>query len=146
MILQASVKLNGEKFSFSFSFSFIEIFSFNWPTWIPIESSFQLQMTHFFFLTFIFFFFFLFSFHHFAVILLPFPIQNGSSSGKYHYHSGFGAYITSEALPNSLPIGQNNPQKCPRGLYAEQLSGTAFTKPRLQNQFTYVPPSLSPAC
>lgn len=28
---------------------------------------------------------------------------------------------------------QNSPQKCPYGLYAEQLSGTAFTAPREYN-------------
>jgi homogentisate 1,2-dioxygenase len=30
-------------------------------------------------------------------------------------------------------IGQNSPQACPYGLYAEQLSGTAFTVPRTHN-------------
>jgi homogentisate 1,2-dioxygenase len=30
----------------------------------------------------------------------------------------------------ALPQGQNSPQKCAYGLYAEQLSGTAFTAPR----------------
>ncbi|MEO8123745.1 MAG: homogentisate 1,2-dioxygenase [Burkholderiales bacterium] len=46
------------------------------------------------------------------------------------YHSGFGNEIATEALPGALPEGQNSPQKCPYGLYAEQLSGTAFTAPR----------------
>jgi homogentisate 1,2-dioxygenase len=32
----------------------------------------------------------------------------------------------------------NNPQKCPYGLYAEQLSGTAFTAPRDKNQRTWL--------
>lgn len=41
-------------------------------------------------------------------------------------------------MPNSLPQGQNNPQKCPRGLYAEQLSGTSFTTPRNKNQKTWL--------
>ena len=51
---------------------------------------------------------------------------------------GFGNYVRSEALPNALPKGQNNPQKCPYGLFAEQLSGTAFTKtPRHANLRTY---------
>lgn len=58
--------------------------------------------------------------------------------GKFSYHTGFGGHLTSEALPNSLPIGQNNPQKCPRGLYAEQLSGSAFTRPRHLNQFSWL--------
>lgn len=35
--------------------------------------------------------------------------------------------------------GQNTPQQCPKGLYAEQLSGTAFTMPRKRNQRRCVP-------
>jgi homogentisate 1,2-dioxygenase len=50
------------------------------------------------------------------------------------YLSGFGAEHASESLPGALPVGQNAPQKCPYGLYAEQLSGTAFTMPRHRNQ------------
>lgn len=49
------------------------------------------------------------------------------------YHSGFGNHHSSEALANALPPGQNSPQKVPYGLYAEQLSGTAFTRPRAHN-------------
>lgn len=40
--------------------------------------------------------------------------------------------------PRALPEGQNNPQKCPYGLYAEQLSGTAFTAPRLTNKRSWL--------
>jgi homogentisate 1,2-dioxygenase len=54
------------------------------------------------------------------------------------YISGFGASVESEALTGALPIGQNNPQICPYGLYAEQLSGTAFTAPRLKNERTWL--------
>lgn len=43
-----------------------------------------------------------------------------------------------EAIPGALPIGQNSPQKCPFGLYAEKISGTAFTAPRWENQQTWV--------
>ncbi len=50
------------------------------------------------------------------------------------YMPGFGNDFETEALPGSLPQGQNSPQKCPYGLYAEQLSGTAFTAPRGRNQ------------
>ena len=46
------------------------------------------------------------------------------------YLSGFGAHHESEAVAGALPVGQNSPQKTPFGLYAEQLSGTAFTAPR----------------
>jgi homogentisate 1,2-dioxygenase len=35
-----------------------------------------------------------------------------------------------EAITGTLPISQNSPQKCPYGLYAEKISGTAFTAPR----------------
>ncbi len=50
--------------------------------------------------------------------------------------SGFGNEFASEhpKYPNSLPAGQNSPQVCPYGLYAEQFSGTAFTAPRDSNQ------------
>lgn len=57
---------------------------------------------------------------------------------KYKYFSGFGTLQCSEALPNALPKGQNSPQVCPYNLYAEQLSGTAFTKPRLQNHYSWL--------
>jgi len=43
------------------------------------------------------------------------------------YMPGFGNDFETEALPGALPQGQNSPQKCAYGLYAEQLSGTAFT-------------------
>ena len=46
------------------------------------------------------------------------------------YQTGFGNQFSSEALPAALPVGQNSPQKHPLGLYAEQLSGTAFTVSR----------------
>jgi homogentisate 1,2-dioxygenase len=46
------------------------------------------------------------------------------------YQSGFGNEHASEARAGALPVGQNSPQRPPLGLYAEQLSGTAFTAPR----------------
>ena len=54
------------------------------------------------------------------------------------YLSGFGNEFCSEAVAGALPRGQNNPQKCPLGLFAEQLSGTAFTAPRVKNQRTWL--------
>jgi homogentisate 1,2-dioxygenase len=54
------------------------------------------------------------------------------------YLSGFGNEHSSEALPGALPIGQNSPQKVPYGLYAEQLSGTAFTAPRAANRRSWL--------
>ncbi|MEE4462502.1 homogentisate 1,2-dioxygenase, partial [Azotobacter chroococcum] len=47
-----------------------------------------------------------------------------------NYQTGFGNTFSSEALPGALPVGQNSPQRLPYGLYAEQLSGSAFTMPR----------------
>lgn len=53
------------------------------------------------------------------------------------YQSGFGNEFASEALPGALPVGRNSPQRCPMGLYAEQISGTAFTAPRHANRRTW---------
>jgi len=53
------------------------------------------------------------------------------------YQSGFGNEFASEAIKGALPVGQNSPQKQPLGLYAEQLSGSAFTVPRTHNQRTW---------
>lgn len=49
------------------------------------------------------------------------------------YLLGFGNSVESEAVQGALPQGQNNPQRCPFDLYAEQLTGTAFTAPRHLN-------------
>ena len=54
------------------------------------------------------------------------------------YQSGFGNEFATEALPGALPVGRNSPQRCPYGLYAEQLSGTAFTAPRGSNRRTWL--------
>lgn len=54
------------------------------------------------------------------------------------YLNGFGNEMTSEALPGALPTEQNSPQQCPYGLYAEQLSGTAFTMPRHLNRRSWL--------
>ena len=53
------------------------------------------------------------------------------------YMPGFGNDFETEALPGALPQGQNSPQKCKYGLYAEQLSGTPFTAPRGENERTW---------
>jgi homogentisate 1,2-dioxygenase len=52
---------------------------------------------------------------------------------ELRYLSGFGSHHESEAVAGALPVGQNSPQKVPLGLYAEQLSGSAFTAPRTEN-------------
>lgn len=50
------------------------------------------------------------------------------------YMSGFGNHFATEAVPGALPAVQNSPQRAPLGLYAEQLSGTAFTMARTENR------------
>jgi len=66
-------------------------------------------------------------------------MQSGATPVGTHegYMPGFGNDFETEALPGALPQGQNSPQKCNYGLYAEQLSGTAFTAPRGQNERTW---------
>ena len=51
--------------------------------------------------------------------------------------TGFGNEHATEAEPGALPRGRNSPQRPPLGLYAEQLSGTAFTAPRGENRRTW---------
>jgi len=58
--------------------------------------------------------------------------------GPAPYLSGFGNEFATEALPGALPVGQNSPQRAPYGLYAEQLSGTAFTAPRSHNRRSWL--------
>lgn len=55
-----------------------------------------------------------------------------------NYLSGFANHFETEAIPNSLPKGCNSPQKVAHGLYAEQISGSAFTMPRHNNLRTWV--------
>jgi homogentisate 1,2-dioxygenase len=53
------------------------------------------------------------------------------------YMPGFANDFETEALAGALPEGQNSPQKCSYGLYAEQLSGSAFTKPHPERTWCY---------
>lgn len=64
--------------------------------------------------------------------------MNRDTSPDLHYLSGFGNEFASEALPGALPVGQNSPQKAPYGLYAELLSGTAFTMTRSEQRRTWL--------
>ncbi len=54
------------------------------------------------------------------------------------YQSGFGNGFETEALAGALPIGRNSPQRCAYGLYAEQLSGSPFTAPRMANERSWL--------
>jgi homogentisate 1,2-dioxygenase len=58
--------------------------------------------------------------------------------GTTEYLAGFGNEFASEAVPGAVPQGRNSPQRAPLGLYAEQLSGAAFTQPRAVNRRTWV--------
>jgi len=54
------------------------------------------------------------------------------------YMSGFGNSFETEALPDTLPVGRNSPQRVAHGLYAEQLSGSPFTAPRASNERSWL--------
>ncbi|WP_137190625.1 homogentisate 1,2-dioxygenase [Stenotrophomonas rhizophila] len=54
------------------------------------------------------------------------------------YQTGFGNEFATEAVPGALPVGRNSPQRVAHGLYAEQLSGTAFTAPRGSNRRSWL--------
>jgi homogentisate 1,2-dioxygenase len=66
------------------------------------------------------------------------PVTKFSVADPYKYQYGFNTHQASEAVPDTLPIGQNSPQRPAHGLYAEKLSGTAFTAPRHENQQTWL--------
>lgn len=54
------------------------------------------------------------------------------------YQTGFGNGFETEALPGTLPVGRNSPQRVAHGLYAEQLSGSPFTAPRTSNERSWL--------
>ena len=54
------------------------------------------------------------------------------------YMTGFGNHFATEAAAGALPVGRNSPQRPAFGLYAEQLSGTAFTAPRHENRRSWL--------
>jgi len=51
---------------------------------------------------------------------------------------GFANHFATEAVAGALPQGRNSPQRPAFGLYAEQLSGTAFTAPRHENRRSWL--------
>lgn len=61
-----------------------------------------------------------------------------NSELDYKYMPGFGNDFETESLPGALPQGQNSPQRCAYGLYAEQLSGSPFTAPRGSNERSWL--------
>ncbi|MGW1705831.1 homogentisate 1,2-dioxygenase [Streptomyces sp. NPDC002206] len=66
-------------------------------------------------------------------------IEQARKTAEALAHSaGFGNEHSSEAVPGALPHGRNSPQRAPLGLYAEQLSGSAFTEPRAHNRRSWL--------
>lgn len=61
-----------------------------------------------------------------------------AAAADARYFPGFANHIATEAIAGALPIGQNSPQIVPFGLYAEQLSGSAFTAPRAENRRSWL--------
>ena len=55
-----------------------------------------------------------------------------------NYQSGFANEFATEAVAGTLPVGRNSPQRVAHGLYAEQISGTAFTAPRHANRRSWL--------
>ncbi|KAF7796016.1 hypothetical protein EIP86_007185 [Pleurotus ostreatoroseus] len=81
-----------------------------------------------------------------ATAAAGYTTQGRGKNDPYTYQVGFGNGFASEAIPNTLPIGQNSPQKCKYDLYAEGINGTPFTTPRNENQRTWfyrIRPSVS---
>ena len=64
------------------------------------------------------------------------PVANATN--EIHYLTGFGGHFETEAVPGALPKGRNSPQRPAFGLYAEQLSGSAFTAPRHENRRSWL--------
>lgn len=54
------------------------------------------------------------------------------------YQHGFHHDLATEAIPGTLPKAQNSPQRLALGLYAEQLSLTAFTVARANNRRSWL--------
>jgi homogentisate 1,2-dioxygenase len=66
------------------------------------------------------------------------PAKVADTDTQRRYMSGFANEFATEALSGALPEGRNSPQRVAYGLYAEQLSGTAFTAPRSHNRRSWL--------
>ncbi len=64
--------------------------------------------------------------------------EPGGERGDAATCTGFANHHATEAVAGALPVGRNSPQHVPFGLYAEQLSGTAFTAPRAENRRSWL--------
>ncbi|KAH8684352.1 homogentisate 1,2-dioxygenase-like protein [Tricladium varicosporioides] len=56
----------------------------------------------------------------------------------YEYQAGFGNHFESEAIPGTIPQGQNNPRCVRFGLYCEQMTSSAFVAPRALNKRSWL--------
>jgi homogentisate 1,2-dioxygenase len=54
------------------------------------------------------------------------------------YQTGFANNFATEAVEGALPKGRNSPQQVAKGLYAELVSGSAFTAPRVENRRSWL--------
>lgn len=61
-----------------------------------------------------------------------------TNNAALQYMSGFGNEFATESIEGALPERGNSPQRAPYGLYAEQISGTAFTVPRAVNRRSWL--------
>jgi homogentisate 1,2-dioxygenase len=61
-----------------------------------------------------------------------------NATNELQYLTGFGSHFETEAVAGALPKGRNSPQRPAFGLYAEQLSGSAFTAPRHENRRSWL--------
>ncbi len=57
---------------------------------------------------------------------------------ELNYLHGFGNHFQTESMAGIFVDNRNSPQKVPFGLYAEQLSGSAFTMPRAMNLHSWL--------
>ncbi|RAK76847.1 putative homogentisate 1,2-dioxygenase [Aspergillus fijiensis CBS 313.89] len=62
------------------------------------------------------------------------PSFNTRRNDPYEYQAGFGNSFVSEAVPGTIPQGQNSPRNVRFGLYAEQITASAFIAPRHCNK------------
>lgn len=64
----------------------------------------------------------------------------------YRYQVGFGNLFATEAIPSTLPLACNTPQRCKYDLFSEQLNGTPFVSSRaslLNTWFYRIRPSVA---
>src|SRR5947209_2842237 len=66
------------------------------------------------------------------------PYSGAAPDRALRYQPGFGNEFSTEAIAGALPLGLNSPQRPPFGLYAEQLSGTAFTMARRESRRSWL--------